>query len=376
MSGATTELNLATAVDSDDNADYLTLSLANSLRTVDGLFNNITGHTHGGAHQGAPVVPAAGSITSAMIADGTIATADLANASVTNAKLASDTARANLLTNGGFEVWQRGNGPYSSNAFTADRWAIGLGAVGLSVSADSVNVDAGSQRAAAITATGSGAASSFFQTLKTSDESLAGRVVSFSVRVRTTTAGVVSAGIGGDVTGATSSGSHTGGGVWQTLTATVTVNTNATQVLLVVSFSAACTAYVDNAMLVVGSVPADYAPLHPADDLARCLRYYETLVGNAYQTISHNMSTTQCHAIWPFKAAKAITPTITVQNVTSINQLAPAGGSLIPWTAATPQACTTNVADIAGTVASGLVAASASMVLMGTSGQFSAEANP
>ena len=52
MSGATTELSLATAVDSDDNADYLTLSLATSLRTVDALFNNVTGHTHNGAHQG------------------------------------------------------------------------------------------------------------------------------------------------------------------------------------------------------------------------------------------------------------------------------------------------------------------------------------
>jgi hypothetical protein len=76
MSGATTELSLATAVDADDNADYLTLSLANSLRTVDALFNNVTGHTHGGAHQGGPIgsVPITaipdGSITSAKIADG------------------------------------------------------------------------------------------------------------------------------------------------------------------------------------------------------------------------------------------------------------------------------------------------------------------
>ena len=44
-----------------------------------------------------------------------------------------------------------------------------------------------------------------------------------------------------------------------------------------ISIAAAGTYYVDNAMLVVGSQPADYAPLHPADDLARCLRYYEII---------------------------------------------------------------------------------------------------
>src|SRR5215467_10146160 len=55
MSGSTTELSLSTAVDSDDNADYLTIALANSLRTVDALFNSVTGHNHASAHQGGPI---------------------------------------------------------------------------------------------------------------------------------------------------------------------------------------------------------------------------------------------------------------------------------------------------------------------------------
>lgn len=93
MSGSTTELNLKTAVDSDDTADYLTLSLADSLRTLDALFNNLSGHTHSGAHQGGPVtqVPVTaipdGSITAIKIADGSVTTAELADASVTSAKL-------------------------------------------------------------------------------------------------------------------------------------------------------------------------------------------------------------------------------------------------------------------------------------------------
>lgn len=52
MSNLTSELNLKTAIDDDDTADYLTLDLADSLRTVDGMFNATTGHTHQGSHQG------------------------------------------------------------------------------------------------------------------------------------------------------------------------------------------------------------------------------------------------------------------------------------------------------------------------------------
>ena len=30
-----------------------------------------------------------------------------------NRQIGSDVARANLLTNGGFEIWQRGGGPFT-----------------------------------------------------------------------------------------------------------------------------------------------------------------------------------------------------------------------------------------------------------------------
>src|SRR5262252_4977444 len=70
---------------------------------------------------------AAGTVTSGNILDGTIATADLANAAVTNAKLGTDTARLNLVTNGGFEIWQRGNGPFTATGvYGPDRWQLGI----------------------------------------------------------------------------------------------------------------------------------------------------------------------------------------------------------------------------------------------------------
>lgn len=103
MSGSTTELNLKTAVDADDTADYLTLSLADSLRTVDALFNNSSGHNHGGAHQGGPLSVstgqiADGAVTTAKILDGTIQNADIADATINaGQKVAPGTITTALL---------------------------------------------------------------------------------------------------------------------------------------------------------------------------------------------------------------------------------------------------------------------------------------
>ena len=81
MTNLTPELNLVTAEDDDDIADYNVLSLADSLTIVDGLFNQATGHSHNGAHQGATLGPNA-------FADNTIPGAKLVDGSVTAIKLA------------------------------------------------------------------------------------------------------------------------------------------------------------------------------------------------------------------------------------------------------------------------------------------------
>jgi hypothetical protein len=192
-------------------------------------------------------------ITSAKITDGTIATADLANAAVTNVKLASDTARANLLTNGGFEVWQRGNGPFTT-AYTADRWGW-----------------------------------------KTSTAN--------AVRIRTYDGTTIGSGT-----------YHSGSGAYQTLTLTTTFSAAPTVAWFGVEFDASCTAYLDNAMLVVGSQAADYAPLHPADDLARCLRYYETIGSPGMADVrmdGYGTAAMVASFCLPYKAVKAVTGTVT-----------------------------------------------------------------
>ncbi len=82
MSDLTPELNLALAVDDDDTADYLVTSegLHGSLLTLDGMFNTSTGHSHFGAHNGAPVNPSGfpdNSIPGAKLQDGTVTYAKL-----------------------------------------------------------------------------------------------------------------------------------------------------------------------------------------------------------------------------------------------------------------------------------------------------------
>lgn len=204
---------------------------------------------------------------------------------VPNYELASDTARDNLLTNGGFEIWQRGVGPFTGTNFNTDRWQVAIvGGDTLSVSRDNANLDAafGGLYCAACTFVLSGGAGStvLYQDLKTADGSgLLNRTVSVSIRVKTATPNAVRVGVYNG-SAYTYSSNHPGDGVYHTLTATTTVTAGANDVFAAVSFLASCTAYVDNAMLVIGSVPANYVPMHPADEIARCKRYYEIVGGN------------------------------------------------------------------------------------------------
>lgn len=302
MPGTTTELGLSTAVDSDDNADYLTISLANSLRTIDALYNNVTGHVHSGAHQGGPIAPAA-------IADG----------SITNAKLGPDVARANLLVNPGFEIWQRGNGAFTANnAFTADLWRTSLaGTDTLSVSKDTTNVDVGSGACAACAfVLGSGAGSTLLYQGNLADFAplLAGRTITFTIRVRCSVTSAVRAAIN-DTIGNFSS-LNTTSGAYETLVVTRTVPAGVGGLQFGVYFSKSCTVYIDSACVVVGSAPAAYTPLHPADELARCQRYYEVLddpgSGGLIVVGIAQASAQQAQATFSFNTKKVATPTITI----------------------------------------------------------------
>jgi hypothetical protein len=90
--------------------------------------------------------------------------------------------------------------------------------------------------------------------------------------------------------------------------------------MLGIFFSASCTAYLDNAMLVVGTQPCDYVPLHPADDLARCLRYYEIAAGGEGMVSAVATANAQTiFATFAYKAVKPLTSTVTLSGFSNVN---------------------------------------------------------
>lgn len=232
---------------------------------------------------------------------------------VRNQDLASDIPRRNLLTNGGVDTWQRGNGPFTAQAVnTADRWIISFGASStMSVSRDTTNYDGNSLAAAAIVYTHVNA-SNLYQPFSNSDilpYQMRTKPVTFLVRVRASVANGVRAFLDGGAGGLRIySQYHTGDGTWQTLVVTTPSGTgNPLQVGL--NLEASGTYYMDNATLVQGVVGMESVPLHPAEEIARCLRYYEILSANI-DGVTTAVSQSLTNTIY-YKAQKALTPTVT-----------------------------------------------------------------
>src|SRR5262252_10669378 len=321
-----------------------------------------------GTIQGADI--ATGAITTTQIQDGTIATADLANQAVTNAKLGTDTARLNLLTNGGFEIWQRGNGPFTAaGAWTADRWQTGLaGTDTLSIQRSTTTSNSAYSAQATFTlGTGAGGTYLIEQLRKADGVIPCGQPVSLSIRVNASAANAVRISVGSDGTGGAGvySSFHPGGSTWATLTATQTIPSDATFISIVIWFAASCTAYLDNAMLVVGSVAADYAPLHPADDLARCQRYYEVnSCSNTAVFAGPAMVIGGSQAQWrqSYKVTKSVTPTVTYSPVATWCAMTAAGAATAVATAISTIVNNTEYCGTSLSVA-GLTAGNATLIL-------------
>jgi len=308
------------------------------------------------------------------LANNSVQGAALVDAGVPNAKLGPDVARANQLVNGGFDWWQRGAGPFSTNnVYTADRWLASMGAGGtFSISQDQVNVDIGSPAALAWTYTHGGTLSTVFQKLE-SAVAFRSRTITFSVRVRTSTANAVRAFVTPSVTGQQFSTYHSGGGTYETLSLTVTVASNETQILVGVATSNSCTAYLDNANLVVGSQAANYVPLPTADDFNRCLRYYEVFDQPGLWLAGMAIGSPTVYFVLPYKA-KAVTPTLNFSAPGNYQAVTASGGSTA-LTAISATHAGLNSGGVQGSV-SGLTQGNATILLGTAGGTISVEANP
>jgi hypothetical protein len=184
---------------------------------------------------------------------------------------------ANLLINPGLELDQRAGGPYSGHgAYALDRWQIVYGgAVTLAVSRETGVVDAlSSQSAKCVFALGAGTIGTLEQQIERWAAYL-GHTVTFRARVKCSTPNAARVFLGENVGDSSRSGYHTSGGGWETLTVTRALDAAGTALRCGLYLTADCTAYIDNASLVLGSTPLPYAPLSDSEDLRRCQRYYE-----------------------------------------------------------------------------------------------------
>lgn len=226
-----------------------------------------------------------------------------------------------VLTNGGLEVWQRGAGPFTATgAYTADRWQLQLGTGGTaSVAKDTTNYAAGSGACASIAYTHGTAVSALIQPLEDYAQ-LRGRTLALSARIRGTVANGARVRLS-DGTTNWYSGYHSGGGAYETLSVVATIPAGATSVNAALELAASGTYYLDNVMLVAGNQPQDYVPLTPADDLARCQRYYETLGvdgGGDILIAGYQVTSGVIYDSLAYKQTKALTPTVTKLGVWSL----------------------------------------------------------
>lgn len=279
-------------------------------------------------------------------------------------------AGRNLLTNPGFEVWQRGPGPFATGgSFAADRWrlVLGTGSTATVTQETLVRAEVSGLALKCVYAHGTGVS-----TVEQRPELFpaaafaVGASVAFALRVRQD--GVANLRPWIDLGGVRTYGAPASTtGAWVTLSV-VTPYAGTTGLTVGVEMSASGTVYLDNATLVLGpngTLPIAFAPVHPADDLERCQRYYQEIGGLAvdgeFVASGYVVSTINCQVIVRYVVEMATTPAITIVNPTAF-EVGNALGASISCTqlyVSTPSLSTRQACRLIATVAGGLVAGDA-----------------
>lgn len=221
----------------------------------------------------------------------------------------------NYLVNPGFEIWNRGNGPFATTGdWTADKWQLTEGAAATTTIARSAASDPGSEFCAAWTQSATGAASALIQTLE-KPEKFRGKTVTFTMRAKTAYANAVRLVVSDGVTNGISS-THTGGNTYETLSCSVAVSAAATTVAVQAQLliqGQAHSGELDNAVLAIGSSAPPFEPLTTEEEQERCRRFRQVVeitdTGRAYDGANTVLSATRACAP-PLSAQTA--PTLTV----------------------------------------------------------------
>jgi hypothetical protein len=232
----------------------------------------------------------------------------------------------NILDNAGFEIWQRGtsfNNPLTGN-YTADRWNLQLNnSVTSTVTRESTIVDSGAfSFKLNITAT-TASYMLFYQNIE-NFQAYQGKTLTLSMRVYSNAPIRIAIfpGSGNEIL----SSPHSGGNVWQTLTVTAAIPTNAPSIWAGFGWDSTVTgvspsistSYIDSATLVIGPNAASFVPLNPQQDLARCQRFYQT-VGGSNNLEIYSMTRDASHNYFffcrQFFVPMRVAPTMTVTPV-------------------------------------------------------------
>lgn len=224
-----------------------------------------------------------------------------------------------LLVNGGMEICQRGAGPFTGGGtavFGLDCWKGNrtnpAGTSSVAMSQDATTVDAASAFSMKCVVSYTAITSEVYQKLE-EVVSLRGKQLTFSIRINQPVASSVTPFFRVDGVKTYGAASATTGG-WVTLTQTAAMGAGVAAVEVGVEFGASSnTYYLDNAMLVRGPVAAEYVPLHPAQEVERCQRYYEVhgAVNTSLAYFGYGAAGGGIGQIVSFNACKPATPTIT-----------------------------------------------------------------
>jgi hypothetical protein len=255
----------------------------------------------------------------------------------------STVPQANILDNGGFEIWQRGTtfNSLTNSQYTADRWSAYVTAIGqtVNITRESVTIFGGtySLKVNAFVSTSGGAAG--IRQVVENFADYAGKTITFSAWVNTTITGICAA--VNDSGGYFYSTPHPGDGQWHQLSITRTVASGSTFILfLVIQTITNQTGifYVDSAVAALGSQPVTFIPTNPQVDLARCQRFFQ-IATSGYSFGGNQAGGANAYMFWPFTTVMRATPTITFNAPTVIVINAGASGfSAINTNTITPTA--------------------------------------
>lgn len=244
-----------------------------------------------------------------------------------------------FIVNGGFEVWQRGAGPFTTNtAMTADRWRVSVSHTsGVSLSTERVVIGFGTNSTYGMRIVVSGLPTGGYIIVQ---QEIAGedlrpflsRNVSISGSVRTPGAGsyvdCYTNGTNPQAGTYSPSGGHTGDSFPQTLGMYGTaVRPDATFLALRAVIFGNGTHYVDEFALDIqnGSALPTFVNEPYMMSLMRCQRYYEIIgVPGGGDLIFNNFATAsgQFPRFWvPFKVTKATAPTVTKNGTFQVNNM-------------------------------------------------------